>query len=261
MRTSVDVRRLTQALPERDGWQPPVVLAEVGSTNVEARRRGVPWQPVLAEQQTAGRGRLGRRWGEVPRAGVAVSVLVPRVQPDGWLPLVTGLAVREAVAAAGVQADLKWPNDVLLPADEDRKTCGILCELVPGTDLVVVGAGVNVDHDRDELPVPGATSVRLAGGRVDRTGLAARLLIGLRRRHAAVRAGGTQAAAVREEYRAACVTIGREVDVHLPDGSVQRHHVAGVADDGGLRLRGRFDSLSAGDVHHIRPPGTDAASG
>lgn len=253
MRDLIDVRRLVAALPSDDGWAAPVVLDEVTSTNAEAQRAAELWQPVLAELQLAGRGRLGRGWSEVPRAGLAMSVLVPRPPDPGWLPLLAGLAVHEALRENGVGATLKWPNDVLLPADEDRKVCGILCELDTRRDLVVVGIGINVDHERAELPVATATSLRLAGADLDRTDLAAAVLVRLRRAHEAMMKGGAVAAVVRTDYRGACSTIGRAVDVHLPDGTVERHHVTAVDDDGSLRLRGRSDSVRAGDVHHIRP--------
>lgn len=253
MRAPLDVRRLTTQLPATAGWAPPVVLDEVGSTNAEALRRGHLWQPVLAELQVSGRGRLGRGWQEVPRAGLAMSVLVPRVDPPGWLPLLAGLAVHEAVRAKGVEARLKWPNDVLLPADRDRKVCGILCELDPRSGHVVVGIGVNVDHEEAELPVPTATSLRLVGAEVDRTDLAATVLTRLRVHHEAMAKGAAAAGAAQRAYRAACVTIGQRVELHLPDGSVEQDEATGVDPDGALRVRGRSDSVRAGDVRHIRP--------
>lgn len=261
MRSPLDVHRLAAGLAEGDGWAPPVVLAQVGSTNAEARRRGRLHEPVLTELQLAGRGRLGRAWSEVPSAGLAMSVLLERVRPDGWLPLATGLAVRDALTDLGAEAVLKWPNDVQLVADDLRKVCGILCELDLERGASVVGVGINVDHSREELPVDRATSLRLVGVDADRTDLAVAVLSRLRSRHADLRAGGAAAARTRADYLAACSTIGREVMVHLPDGRRERHEVTGIDADGSLRVRGRSDSLSAGDVQHIRPaqpPGSTA---
>ena len=176
----IDVHRLTHALPTTQGWGAPVHLDEVGSTNTEAQARGHLWTPVLAEVQTAGRGRLGRSWQEVPGAGLALSVVVPGVPSAGWLPLAAGVAVHRALADFGVDADLKWPNDVLLPDDGERKVCGVLCQMPPGGNGVVVGIGINVHHTREQLPVPTATSLRLAGSQVDRTDLAVAVLRHLR---------------------------------------------------------------------------------
>src|SRR5699024_655383 len=149
-----------------------------------------------------------------------MSVVVPAVHPPGWLPLAAGLAVRSALADEGVEARLKWPNDVLLPGDEGRKVCGILCQgRLDGQ--VVVGIGINVGHERGALPVQTATSLRLVGARVDRTDLAAGVLTHLRRQHTALTKGGEAAAQVRADYAAACATLGRRVVVHRPDGTRQ----------------------------------------
>ncbi len=160
------------------------------------------WWVVLTDHQTGGRGRLGRVWEVPDRASVAVSCAIPVSDPAvaGWLPLLAGLALaralRQVTRAAGRELDprLKWPNDVLLGDDGDRKVSGILAELVavptaprgsprasvPARDaasravagdtayVVVVGTGVNVDQTRDELPVDTATSLALAGARVRR---------------------------------------------------------------------------------------------
>lgn len=255
MLTSLDVQRLARELPTSQGWGPIVHLDAAGSTNTEAAERAVVWSPVLAELQTAGRGRLGRTWHETPRAGLAMSVLVPLTESAGWLPLVAGLAVRDALAGVCVEVGLKWPNDVLVPADGDRKLCGILCQMLPAGEGVVVGIGINVHHDRDQLPVPTATSLRLVGAEVDRTGLAAAVLQRLRALHSEVAAGGERADAVRAAYRTACVTIGRAVEVHRPDGTVDVVSATGVDDDGRLVIVGAAgsDTVAAGDVQHIRP--------
>jgi BirA family transcriptional regulator, biotin operon repressor / biotin---[acetyl-CoA-carboxylase] ligase len=136
------------------------------------------WWVVTTDHQTGGRGRLGRAWTVPDRASLAVSVAVPVTDREqaGWMPLLAGLAlsraVREVSAAAGHELTprLKWPNDVLLADDGDRKLSGILCELVTagGVQAVVVGTGVNIDQTRAELPVDTATSLALSGATVRR---------------------------------------------------------------------------------------------
>jgi BirA family biotin operon repressor/biotin-[acetyl-CoA-carboxylase] ligase len=159
-------------------WRDVEYHATIGSTNARAAMVGEPWRVVVADHQSQGRGRLARSWEAPPGTSVAVSATVP-LPPEGaaWLPLLAGLSVAEAVTAAtGLDAHLKWPNDVLLPGDGDRKVCGVLCEVVTGVGpaVVVVGAGVNVDQSRDQLPVDTATSLVLAGAQeVDRNRLVA----------------------------------------------------------------------------------------
>ncbi|HEU5144913.1 MAG TPA: biotin--[acetyl-CoA-carboxylase] ligase, partial [Dermatophilaceae bacterium] len=161
-------------------WVDVEFHAALGSTNDRARalaaEAGRPWRVVLTDHQTGGRGRLGRTWQVPDRASIAVSALVPLADAAaaGWVPLLAGLAlaraIRDVTAAASrirrpLQPRLKWPNDVLLAEDGDRKVSGILCELVRLGDGygVVVGAGVNVHQTRDELPVETATSLDLCG--------------------------------------------------------------------------------------------------
>lgn len=256
MADPIDVQRLTARLRPEDGWGEVVHLAEVGSTNVEASRRAVLWSPVLADHQKAGRGRLERVWEDRPGAALAMSVVVPHLSPPGWLPLAAGLAVRSALVDAGVDAQLKWPNDVLLPRDEDRKVCGILCQAVPGVGAVV-GIGINVAQERADLPVATATSLRLVGSEVSRTDLAAGVLGHLRRWHEAMAKGGPSAASARRAYEEACSTIGRRVVVHRPDGSREEVETTGIDVDGSLRVSGPHGSatVAAGDVQHIRLPG------
>lgn len=257
MLTSLDVQRLTTELPRSQDWGEVVHLDVTGSTNSQAADRAQLWSPVLAELQTAGRGRLGRDWQEVPSAGLAVSMLVPTPPSPGWLSLAAGLAVRAALSDAGVAVGLKWPNDVLATDDDDRKLCGILCQMLPGAAGVVVGIGINVHHDRDQLPVPTATSLRLVGAEVDRTDLAVAVLRHLRALHGDLSAGEERAKGVRSAYREACTTIGRQVDVHRPDGSVETVTATGVDDEGRLVVHGPegSDTVAAGDVQHIRPAG------
>lgn len=272
MERSSAVRESLAALLAARRWGEVCILPEVGSTNVEVQRLGADWSAVVAERQTAGRGRRGRAWDDGQGHGIACSVLVPlsaitALEAEagvegtalGWVPLATGLAVRDCLERLGVEAALKWPNDVLVSVEGDeRKICGILCEVVPGgpdgPQQVVVGIGINLSHEVADLPVPHATSLRLvaeAAGRPapSREEVVPALLEALRDR-----LDPLDLESVRRDYRLACVTIGREVDVHLPDGTVVRRFAETVDDDGRLRVVGDGASatVSAGDVHHVR---------
>lgn len=224
------------------------LLAETGSTNsdaAEAGRRGEPeGLVVIAEHQTAGRGRLGRTWISSPRAGLWLSVLLrPKVDVArwGWLPLLTGVALADTVEGSR----LKWPNDLLL---NGRKAAGILAEAVtPST--VVVGVGLNVSQAGHELP-PGvnATSLHLEGLTEDRTALAATLLNHLKARY-------QDWTGLHEDYLARCDTIGRRVRVLLPGDTELTGEAATVDADGRLIVQtkdGRLCPIAAGDVTHVR---------
>jgi BirA family biotin operon repressor/biotin-[acetyl-CoA-carboxylase] ligase len=245
--------RITTALHERPSpYAGLQVHPRVASTNAIVRLDPRPWTPVVADEQTAGRGRLGRDWSTPPGTAIAVSVLVPATETPAWLPLAAGLAVLRAIVdQTGLRPVLKWPNDVLLPSDDDRKVCGILCELVP--EGVIVGSGINVAQSRAELPVPTATSLRLAGApHVDRERLLAAYLHHLADLHERVSRGDRT---VREDYLAQCRTLGSDVDVHLPDGSHLVGRATTVDTQGRLVVTGvdGDHSVAAGDVVHVRP--------
>lgn len=242
------------------------VVEVTGSTNTElaaaARDDAADRTVLLAERQTAGRGRLGRSWQAPPRSGLAVSVLLrPAEVPParwGWLPLLTGLALCEVVGElAAVDAVLKWPNDLLL-GPRRGKAAGILAEVAG--DAVVVGVGLNVGLRAEELPVPAATSLAVEGAAcTDRQELATALLLRLdawvRRWTAAT--GDAVASGVRNAYRARCATLGLPVAVQLPDGAPVTGRAVDIDPDGRLVLdtaQGRR-ALSAGDVVHVRAAG------
>jgi BirA family biotin operon repressor/biotin-[acetyl-CoA-carboxylase] ligase len=265
----LDVRALRETLlTPAAPWAGVDFFDSVDSTNLEALRRPDPWRVVLTDHQSAGRGRLARQWEAPPCTSIAVSCVVPTAGRDGaqlgWLPLLAGLAMSTAlVEAAGVRALLKGPNDVLAgpaaSADDERllKVCGVLCQSA-GDQLVVVGAGVNVDQERAELPVDTATSLRLCGSDVRREHVIQRYLAGLHDRMTAWLTGGRAMADQRADYRSRCTTIGRVVDLHQPGGGVVRGTATGVDDQGRLVVeepRGRRP-YAAGDVVHVR--GTDA---
>jgi BirA family biotin operon repressor/biotin-[acetyl-CoA-carboxylase] ligase len=243
-RESIRGRQIQEAISP---WRVRL-LAETGSTNSDAAEAAALGEPeglvVIAEHQTAGRGRLGRTWVSAPRAGLWLSVLLrPSVEVArwGWLPLLAGVALADTVEGSR----LKWPNDLLL---NGRKVAGILAEAVtPAT--VVVGIGLNVSQQEDELP-PGvnATSLHLEGRATDRTALAARLLSNLKGRYA-------EWGDLREAYLARCDTIGREVRVMLPGDTEITGKAATVDEDGRLIVHTRDDRLcpiAAGDVTHVR---------
>ena len=260
MREPLDVQALREALlTPGSPWRSVDGYATLDSTNLEAARRPDPWRVVVADHQSGGRGRMARLWEAPPAASVAVSVVLPMAGAEwGWLPLLTGMAMAQALEqVAGVPARLKWPNDVLV---DGAKICGVLCEIVPasrGEALVVAGAGANVDQSREELPVDSATSLRLCGvAGVRREDLLVAHLTGLAGLHRAWTRGGAEMDELRRRYRSRCVTIGSDVQVHQPSGAVARGRAVAVDDAGRLVLDGRSGRVAhaAGDVVHVRPP-------
>lgn len=237
------------------------VVASTGSTNADlmaAARAGVPEGRVLvAEAQTAGRGRLGRAWVAPAGTALTFSVLLRPIDVPparwGWLPLLAGLALAQAVPEpSGPTVTLKWPNDLLAG---DRKVAGILVERVetPAGAAAVVGFGVNVSTGAADLPVPTATSLALAGApAVERRTLLGATLHRLAGAYVAWRAaeGDADRAGLRAEYARRCATIGRVVRVELPGGQVVAGRAEGVDVDGRLVVDGR--ALAAGDVVHVR---------
>ena len=232
----------------------------IGSTNARAGELAAPWQVVVADHQSSGRGRMHRTWEAPPGAGVAVSATVAMPGDGaGWLPLIAGVAALEAITATtGLAGRLKWPNDVLLDADHHRKVCGILCEVAAG-GVVVIGAGINLTQTRAELPVPTATSLRLAGAEVEATTLVTAYLTRLAELYAALAAGGPRAQVVRTAYRRRCATIGQEVSISRPAGSTVVGAAIEVDDEGRLVIEtaGERRAWAAGDVVHVRRPATN----
>jgi BirA family biotin operon repressor/biotin-[acetyl-CoA-carboxylase] ligase len=226
---------------------------------------------LIAEEQTRGRGRRGREWKAPRYSSVMVSIVVrPQVEETqwAWIPLLTALAVTDAVAKAGVTASIKWPNDVMVGAS---KLGGILGEVVtlPEGSAAVVGWGVNVDQSADELPASGATSLLLSRGSLDRAALVVNCLrawegwFQLWRRE--VSPGGTPLAdhgeprlsSVAQEFRRRCSTLGRKVQVSNPDGSTLSGTAIDLDAHGHLLLDvdGRTLTVAAADVVHLRGDG------
>lgn len=261
-RPTLSQARLREALTGLP-WASVTVVAATGSTNEDllalAAAGAAEGTVLAADEQTAGRGRLGRHWVSPPGASVSVSVILrPHGDPAalGWLPLLTGLAVAEGVTeSAGVATTLKWPNDVLVEGDRPGKIAGVLLERVG--DAAVVGFGINTAMTAEELPVPEASSIVLGGGAApDPDDLVARCLRQLHRRYAALLAAGMDAerSGIAAQYRQRCATIGREVAVTLPGGQEVQGVAQGVDAAGHLLLNdGReVRAVTAGDVQHLR---------
>lgn len=270
---------LRRTLQTPDGpWREIEVVAETGSTNADlvarARAGEASGLVLTTDHQNSGRGRLARTWTAPPRSSIAVSVLL---RPDGvpanrlgWLGIGAGVALaRTLTKRFGLPARLKWPNDVLVPPEpvantqDWRKIAGILAEAIPATasapPAVVIGTGLNVSLTEDELPVPTATSMLLAGAAsVDRSVV---LTAYLRELAATVQtlldaSGDPRSSGLGAAYRELCDTLGRRVEVHLPSGAVHRGTAHEVDDDGALVVTsddGGSATFSAGDVVHLRP--------
>jgi BirA family transcriptional regulator, biotin operon repressor / biotin---[acetyl-CoA-carboxylase] ligase len=263
-RPPLDVDRLRASLGPP--WRRIDVVEETGSTNADLLDRAAAGEDVdgavlLAEYQTAGRGRHGRHWSAPSRSQIALSVGVgvADVPPAawGWLPLVTGVAVVDAVTeVAGIAAGLKWPNDVLAgPAETPGKLAGILAEVAAPKPLVVVGLGLNVTMTAAEAPDPVATSLALLGAaETDRTVLAEAVLRQLATRIDAWRSAGGADAALADAYRSRSRTLGARVRAALPGDQT----VEGVAEDidelGRLVINTgtQLEPVSAGDITHLR---------
>ncbi|MFD3329244.1 biotin--[acetyl-CoA-carboxylase] ligase [Streptomyces sp. NPDC058701] len=266
-RPPLNAAGLQRALVVEGGlWTSLEVVPATGSTNSDlaARAATLPEGAVLvAEEQTAGRGRLDRSWVAPPRSGLFFSVLlkpgdaVPQ-ERWGWLTLLAGVATATGLSrAAGVDTALKWPNDLLVTVDGDeRKAGGILAERV--AEGVVLGIGLNVTLTEDELPVPAAGSLALAKASVtDRDPLLRAVLRSLEEWYGNWRAAGGDPAAsgLQETYAAGCATLGRHVRAELPGGRTLTGTAEAVDADGRLVIRtaeDRHEAVGAGDVIHLR---------
>lgn len=261
---TADARRgpLDVALPVAAPWSQLEVVEQTGSTNADLLARSAAGENIdgavlVAEYQTAGRGRHGRSWSAPARSQLALSagVGVAAVPPAGWgwLPLLTGVAVVDAVhEVCGVAAGLKWPNDVLVGAG---KLAGILAE-VAGEQVIVVGLGLNVTLTTDEAPDPAATSLLMLGvTEVDRNVLLAAILRTLGTRIERWRAAGGADTALLVDYQGHSLTLGSQVRASLPGGREIVGLARSVDELGRLRIDTDTDTVtvSAGDITHLRP--------
>jgi BirA family biotin operon repressor/biotin-[acetyl-CoA-carboxylase] ligase len=246
------------------------VVESTGSTNADLLDRHCAGQDVagtvlVAEYQSAGRGRHGRSWSAPARSQVAFSLGVSASElPSagwGWLPLLTGVATVDAVrATTGIDAGLKWPNDIVVG---DGKLGGILAEVAPGpsrrgapaSPVIVVGLGLNVTLTAEERPDPRATSLLMLGSTMtDRSALLGSILAELTARIDRWRISGGPDDGLIADYRRHSLTLGGRVRAVLPGD----REIVGVATDidgtGQLLIDTGASTVavSAGDITHLR---------
>jgi BirA family biotin operon repressor/biotin-[acetyl-CoA-carboxylase] ligase len=247
---------LQNELPQ--AWRQLELVEETGSTNSDLLTRAAAGEEIdgvvlIAEHQTAGRGRTGRSWLSSPHSQITMSLGVGAagVAADGWgwLPLATGVAVVDALAPlTGTSIGLKWPNDVLAG---DGKLAGILAEVASPKPTIVVGIGINVVGHPDEAAV---ALTELGVVTRDRNELIPPLLHELGARIERWRAAGGADDRLIADYRSRSLTINSRVRALLPGGG----EIVGTATSIDAQGRLLIDSgdqtvaVSAGDVVHLR---------
>lgn len=236
------------------------VFQETTSTNDVADRLGRDGVKegvvVFAESQTKGRGRLGRSWVSSQGKGLWFSVLLrPALSPQAatQMTIASGTALARALRkAAGVECEIKWPNDILV---RERKLCGILTEMSAELDKIkymVLGIGVNVNFEREDFPVELreiATSLAIESGRkFKRAEVAAEILRQLEVDYARIRSG--QFESVASEWEDHCTTIGRNVEIACGK-RVVNGRAESLDREGALLVRtqhGHLERIIGGDV-------------
>ena len=218
------------------------VTEETTSTQSDLINNFAAGKVLVAEYQSAGRGRLDRKFEIPARKGLTFSFCVEMNEELGWIPLITGLAVARAINKH-MNSDLveiKWPNDLLI---NEKKLAGILSEKSPYG--VVVGIGINIFQSQAELPIMNAISLSMLGN-VDRELLLIEILneIGM---------AFSDFENQKSLYRQKCGTVGMQVRVTLPDGEIIEDQAIGISNDGALLLKSR--EIRVGDIVHLRYSG------
>jgi BirA family biotin operon repressor/biotin-[acetyl-CoA-carboxylase] ligase len=241
-----------------DGFE---FTAETGSTNrdlLEREKTCKEFHVLATDFQSAGRGRMDRRWDAKAGSSVMASILLrPRFTDPkgiGWLSLLTALAISEAIASLGVESKVKWPNDVLIGG---RKVSGILAEASPDLSTVVVGFGINVFQGESDLPVETATSLSIATGKqINHDELLAKVIQNLRGlyQELATAGGDAEASGLRKKLLGVSATVGQQVSVEFPDNTKAFGLALDIDFSGRLVLETSSEtlSISAGDVLHLR---------
>ena len=215
------------------------VMEETSSTQFELANNFVPGKVLVAEYQSAGRGRLDRKFEVPPRKGLTFSFAINAEKDFGWIPLITGLAVSKAINNYVGEniVEIKWPNDLIV---NGKKLAGILSEKIKTG--AVVGVGINIFQEQNELPIENALSLSMVA-KVDRSEL---LIVILNELGNAL----SNIENFKNEYREKCVTIGKTVQVTLPNGDIIEDVAVGISETGALLLNSR--EISVGDIVHLR---------
>lgn len=248
-------------------------VASTGSTNTDLIARAGESEDLsvlVAGYQSAGRGRsTGRQWVAPEGSSLAISVLLrpsaSTLSPTsfGWLPLLAGLAMARAVGQfiAATEVTVKWPNDVLV---NEHKISGILSELLPDLSGVVVGAGINIRQNQDELPIETATSLSIELAKLGETAelsndkILATYLGELRALYSrfVLSGGDAVASGLREEIAERCGSIGRRVRAIMPGDQEVTGNGVGIDETGRILIQPdgarELFAVSAGDIVHLR---------
>ena len=262
---------ITKSIRKGGGsWRSVTVFPTIASTNTVGMALAAAGAPtgvtLVSDLQTAGRGRLDRTW--VAPAGTSAMFSVV-LNPDesehelGVLPLLAGVAVAEALEfVTGIPMRLKWPNDIVIrdedaPSGKGGKVGGLLAERDAASGAIVVGVGINVDLAAEDLPVPTATSLTLAGvPRPRRAKVIGRAVSRIESWFTAWDAVSADTQALDQllkAYRDRCISIGSELTVAGPDGTQLQGRGAGIGPHGELLVDTgeKVVPVVVGDVVHV----------
>jgi BirA family transcriptional regulator, biotin operon repressor / biotin---[acetyl-CoA-carboxylase] ligase len=247
------------------------VFHELASTNTfaleQAKTQTHQATVVLADKQTAGRGRLDRSWFSPAGVNIHGSLIFFHdsiVQYQGWVPLMAGVSIAQALEIqTGIRIHLKWPNDLLIA---ERKVGGVLCESFSNRQrkCVVIGFGINVNLSQSDFPQnlqESATSLQIHFyGQVDRESLILRIITSLEKGWEDHWSKGPQY--WLQEYQNRCTTIGQAIQVHFPDGSELQGLAHSIGALGQLRVTpspsdsnnqsGKMRDVYSGEILHLR---------
>lgn len=231
---------------------------EIDSTNIRAKEWAKSGTPegsiVLAESQSAGKGRLGRTWLSPKGTGIWMSIILrPHISPQqiSQVTLVAGMSMRRAISeVTGLEAKIKWPNDIIVG---EKKVCGILTEMAARAnhaEYVVVGIGVNVNDESLDEAIPHATSLALEGGcAYDREQIIIQFANIFEGYYEVFLNTGNLGGLIKE-YKDNCINLGKQVRI----SNNQEEYIAYVEDidvDGSLIIKkadGRCETIFTGEV-------------
>lgn len=264
--------KLAALLPSKKFGETLYIFDELASTNAfameKAKDQALSGTVILADRQTAGRGRLDRSWFSPGKSNIYGSLLFvheTHIQYLGWVPLMAGVAIAQALEQQlGIRIGLKWPNDLLIGG---RKLGGVLCDSFRNPkhhSCVVIGFGINVNLSQSEFPLElqtSATSLQIhCHCTVDREELIMKVITSLEKNWEYLRSNGPLSYLV--EYTHWCVTIGQTIQVQFPDGSQLQGLAHSIGEHGQLRVilspsdsndqSARIRDIHSGEILHLR---------